>query len=150
MSQTLTGQDTIIINNRILSDLANADAATLDFPTDLATVTTGKNGNTIYALNESGKQADVVLRVLRGSEDDKFLNSLLVQMLANFAGFVLMTGEFTKKLGDGKGSILKDTYILSGGVISKGVAAKTNTEGDAEQGISIYNLKFSYTPRALT
>lgn len=146
----LTGGDTMIINNRVLNDLADGDAAVLTFPNDIANVKTGKNGNSIYGLNESGKQCELVLRVIRGSGDDKFLMNLLTQQGANFPGFPLMIGEFAKRIGDGKGNITNDTYITSGGVFSKQVEGKSNVEGDTEQSVAIYRLKFSNSPRILT
>lgn len=146
----LTGSDTISINNRIFADLADGNCVELTFPNDIASVKTGKNGNSLYGLNESGRQSEVKIRVIRGSADDKFLNSLLAQQQANFAGFPLMLGEFIKKLGDGLGNITNDTYIMSGGVFSKQVEAKMNVEGESEQSVSIYTLKFSNTPRVIT
>lgn len=147
---SLTGSDTISINNRVLNDLGTGTCAELTFPTDIANVKTGKNGNAIYALNESGKQADTKIRLVRGSADDKYLNNLLSQQQSNFAGFVLMPGEFIKKIGDGLGNITSDTYIMSGGVFVKQVPVKTNVEGDVEQSESEYMLKFANAPRVMT
>ena len=147
---SMTGADTIKINNRILADLADGDCIALTFPNDLSVVKTGKNGNSIYGLNETGKQVELVLRLIRGSADDKFMNNLLANQQLNFAGFVLMIGEFVKKVGDGSGNIANDTYITSGGVFSKSVEAKSNVEGDTEQSVSMYHLKFSNSPRVIT
>lgn len=149
MSVALSGQDTIIINNRVISDLANGDVGSLSFPNEIATLRTGKNGNAIYALNESGKQADVELRVIKGSADDKFFNGLLNSMQNNFAGFILMTGEFIKKVGDGTGAITNEQYVMSGGIFSMQIDARSNVEGDEEQSVSVYRLKFSNSPRVL-
>lgn len=146
----MSGSDTIIINNRILADLADGDCAMLDFPNDIAKVKTGKNGNSIYGLDETGRQADFKLRIVRGSADDKFFNNLLSQQLGNFAGFPLMIGQLIKKIGDGQGNIASDTYILSGGVFVKAVNAKTSAEGDVEQSLSLYTFKFSNAPRVIT
>lgn len=146
---SMTGNDTIIINERVLTDLADGDCVNLTFPDDIANLAKGKNGNTIYSLNESGKRAENVIRVIRGSDDDKYLNNLLTQMQANFAGFILMTGEFIKKVGDGKGTITNDTYILSGGIFTKQVEAKNNVAGETEQSVSIYTLQFANAPRAI-
>lgn len=146
----LSGQDSIILRGRILSDLADQDCAALTFPNDIADVKTGKNGNSIYALNETGKQCEVVLRVVRGSSDDKWLNNLLSLQNANFPGTVLMVGEFTKNLGNGAGVVTSDTYILSGGIFSKQVEVKSNVEGDTEQSVALYTMKFSNAPRVLT
>jgi len=146
----LSGSDTITINNHIFADLADGNCVELTFPTEIAGVKTGKNGNSIYGLNESGKQCEVKLRILRASDDDKFLNGLLSSQQNNFAGFPLMIGQFIKKIGDGQGNITSDTYVMSGGVFTKQVEGKTNAEGDIEQSIAMYTIKFTNSPRAIT
>lgn len=146
----MSGNDSIIINNVVMSDLADGDCVMLTFPSEIATLKVGKNGNTIYGLNETGKQCEVKLRVIRGSADDKFLNNLLTQQQANFAGFPLMIGEFIKLIGDGSGNILNDTYVLAGGVFNKQIEGKSNVEGDSLQSVAEYTLRFSSSPRALT
>lgn len=146
---SLSGNDIVKINERILADFASDDIAVLTFPNDLATLKTGKNGNTIYASNETGKQAELVLKVIRGSSDDKFLSNLLNSQKLNFSSFVLMTSELIKRIGDGTGKIISDTYILSGGVFKKEVEAKSNVAGDVEQSVSTYSMVFALAPRAI-
>jgi hypothetical protein len=146
----LSGSDTIVINGYLFVDLADENVVELTFPSDIAQVKTGKNGNSIYGLNETGKQCEMKLRVLRGGADDQFLNNLLIQQQANFAGTVLMQGTFIKKIGDGQGNITSDTYVMSGGVFTKQVEGKSNVAGDTEQSIAIYMIKFSNSPRAIT
>lgn len=146
----LSGSDTIVINGHLFNDLADQNVVELTFPTDIAQVKTGKNGNSIYGLNETGKQCEVKMRIMRGSNDDQFLNNLLVQQQSNFAGTILMIGTFIKKIGDGQGNITSDTYIMSGGVFTKQVEGKSNVEGDTDQSVSIYMMKFSNAPRAIT
>jgi len=146
----LSGQDTITINNQLLTGLADSNCVELSFPNDISNVKTGKNGNSIYGLNESGKQCEVKLRVIRNSADDQFLNGLLALQQSNFAGFALMTGQFIKKIGDGSGNITSDTYIMSGGVFTKIPEAKSNVEGETEQSVAMYTLKFSNAPRILS
>lgn len=149
MSVALSGQDTIIINNQVIVGLADQNAVDLDFPNEIATVKVGKNGNTIYGFNETGKSCTVKLRLIRGSADDQFLNNLLSQQQANFAGTVLAIGQFIKKIGDGQGNITNDTYVLGGGVFTKQVPGKLNTEGDVDQSVAMYELKFSSGTRVL-
>lgn len=148
-SVSLTGSDVHIIQGRLLTDLADGDCGALTFPNDIAAAKVGKNGNAIYSFNQTGKLTQYVVRVLRGSSDDKFLNNLYTQMVNNFAGFILMNGEFIKKVGDGKGNITSDTYIMSGGIFTKGVEAKDNQEGDTEQAVSIYTFNFTNSPRSI-
>jgi len=146
----LSGQDTIVLNDQVLTGQADGNFVELTFPNDIANVKTGKNGNSIYGFNESGKQCEVKVRLLRGCSDDKFLNNLLAQQQANFAGTILVQGQFIKKIGDGKGNITSDTYIMSGGVFTKIPEAKSNAEGEVEQSIVIYTIKFTNAPRVLT
>ena len=148
-SVAVSSNDTIKINNKILADFADGDIGTLTFPNELASIKTGKNGNSIYAINETGRQSELVLRLIRGSSDDKYLASQLSAQKNNFAGFILLTGEFIKRVGDGTGNIVSDTYILSGGIFTKEVEAKSNVEGDTAQSVSVYTIKFSNSPRAI-
>jgi len=146
----LSGSDTVTINNRVFADFADGDCAELTFPNDIAAVKTGKNGNAIYGLNTTGRQCEFKLRLIRASADDKFLNGLLANQQLDFASTVLMIGQFVKKIGDGAGTVVSDTYDVSGGVFVKQVEGKTNVEGDTNQSVSVYTIKFSNAPRAIT
>lgn len=146
----MSGSDTLQLNNHIFANLGTGDVAILTYPNEIASVKTGKNGNSVYGLNETGKNAELAIKVIRGSTDDKFLLALLNQQQLNFAGFVLMTGEFVKKIGDGAGKISSDTYIVSGGVFTHIPEAKSNVEGDTEQSEIPYKIKFSNAPRTIT
>lgn len=146
----LSGQDTVVISGRVLNDLADGNCAELTYPNDIAAVKTGKNGNSVYALNETGNNADFKLRIVRGSDDDKFLLNLLNNQRNNFAGFVLLTGQFVKKLGDGSGNISNDVYNTSGGIFKKQVHGVMNVEGDTSQSVAEYEVTFSNGPRSLT
>lgn len=149
MVVSLTGNDTIKINGRILNDFADGDCAKISFPNDVMAVKTGKNGNSIYAINATGRQAEVELRIVRSSSDDKFLNQLLALMLNDPTTFVLMTCEFVKNVGDGAGNITQDIYSAVGGVFKKKPDAKDNVEGDIEQAVVVYNMIFSNSPRSI-
>lgn len=147
-SVSLTGNDTITIAGRTIADLADGDIATLTFPNELMAVKTGKNGSAIFAFNETGKQCEVTLRIPRNSADDKFFNRLLSLMKANPAGFVLMAGQFVKRVGNGLGFIGNDTYILSGGVFTRNVDATSNVEGNTDQAVAVYTMMFANGQRA--
>lgn len=146
----LVGSDTIKINQRLITDLPDGDVLKLTYDTDSVTVKVGKNGNTIYAQNESGKMAKVELRVMRGSADDKFLLSLMTLQNSNLPGFVLMSSELVKRIGDGQGNVTADNYLLAGGVFHKLVETTSNVEGEKEQAVATYMLTFGSAARALT
>lgn len=147
---TLSGQDTFIVNNYVFMGLADQNYIEITFPNEIANAKIGKNGNAIYGFNESGKLAEVKIRALRGSQDDKFLNNLLAQQQANFAAFPLMRGSYAKKLGDGQGNVTSDTYIVAGGIFTKIPEGKSNAEGETEQSLALYTLRFTTAPRVLT
>jgi hypothetical protein len=148
-SVSLTGADTIQIDDRILNDLADADSVKLTFPNDLAAVKASKDGNTIYAFNETGRTCEVELRVLLGSADDKYLNARLQEMKNAFSNFILATGTFSKRAGDGKGNVTTVVYQMAGGVFKKQVEAKTSSEGDTEQSVSVYTITFGNTGKSI-
>lgn len=146
---SMTGKDTITINGRILNDFADGNVAELTFPNDLVTLKTGKNGNTLYALNNSGRQVEVTLRLIRGSNDDQFLNALMLGAISDFANFTLLVGSFVKNIGDGLGNITADSYILSGGNFKRQTDVLENADGDINQSVSVWHLIFSNAPRAI-
>ncbi len=155
MSVALTGKDTIAIGSRglaprIFADLADGDTGVLDFPNNLVEAKTGKNGNTIYAFNSTGQVVTFTLRVIRGSADDKYLNSEMNRFLLDPAGYTLIDGEIVKRIGDGEGNVTNDVYSLDGGIIQKMPAAKENVEGDTEQAVTIWQIIFANSDRGLT
>jgi hypothetical protein len=144
---SLTGKDTSIIDDRVLNDFGDGDVVNIEFPNNIVEGKVGKNGNVLYAYNSTGNQVTVTMRLLRGSPDDKFFNTKLIQYKQNPAGFILMEGEFIKKVGDGKGNITNDIYRLAGGIIQKMVGGVENVEGNTDQALSIYQLFFANTDR---
>jgi hypothetical protein len=146
---SLTGNDTVIINGTIFNDLADAACAALTFPQTLTTIKTGKNGNSLYAFNTSGKQCKLVLRVIRGSANDKMLNEQLSLYKQNPPAFTLMTGQLVKNVGDGTGNMVHDTYQLSGGIFENETDVSENADGDIEQAVSVYKLAFTNAPRQI-
>lgn len=149
-SYSLTGADTAIIAGISLVDVADGDWFTATFPNMLAEVKTGKNGNSLFASNATGQQAEATLRLIRGSADDKAMDALLQQQLQDFAAFPLLDGQFVKRIGDGFGNVSPDQYISNGGVFTFNVDAKSNAEGDTEQSVSVYRFKFANMQRVLS
>lgn len=146
---TVTSNDTLVLNGNVFNDLALDDVTAITFPNELITMKTGKNGNTIMAQNQQGQNANLTLRVARGSSDDQFMQGLLVAAAGDFPSTQLITGSFTKRLGDGAGNTSSDVYTLAGGVISKNVEGKENVSGDVTQGESVYTIKFASALRSI-
>jgi hypothetical protein len=150
MSVSLTGKDTIIFNSRILSDLADGDTAVLDVPNNIAEGKVGKNGNILIAFNATGKTVNANIRILLGSPDDKFFNSLLAAYINDSASFALIEGEFIKRVGDGTGKVNNVTYKMGQGFIQKLPTVKENQEGDTEQSVAVWAVTFPNTDRSIT
>lgn len=148
-SFSLVGADTIQIAGRVLKNLADGDVGKVSYPNDLITVKPGKDGNTIFAVNSTGQLVDLEIRVIRGSSDDRALNALLIQQLADLPSFPLMPGYVVKRIGDGTGDVRRDTYQLIGGVFVKNPGADSNVEGSTDQGVTIYPFRFALSSRAM-
>lgn len=144
----LTGNDTIQVADRVLKNFGDGNVAALTFPNDLVQVKTGKNGNSVFNTIASGQQSDLELRIIRGSADDRFLQSLLTQQRRDLPSFPLMGGYIVKRIGDGNANVTNDTIFLKGGVFSKIPEAAENTEGDTNTALTVYRLRFSDTARA--
>lgn len=144
---TVSGNDTLVLNDRVFADLATDDTCKIDLPNELVNVKTGKNGNSIIAQNMMGLNGNLTVKVSRGSSDDQYLAGQLSTSLGNFVGTQLISGSFTKNLGDGQGNLTKDVYTLLGGIISKIPEGKENVSGDAEQATTTYQIKFTNVTR---
>lgn len=143
----VTGSDTLVLNGNVFNDLATDDVTTIELPNDLTNVKTGKGGNSLIAFSPQGLNSNLSLKVVRGSSDDQFMNNLLSSMLKNFVNTTLLSGSFTKQVGDGNGGFRNDVYKLSGGTISKIPGAKDNAAGDPEQSATVYSVKFTNCTR---
>ena len=148
--QSSTGADVLKINDRIITDLIDGDTITVEFPNDIGAIKTGKNGNSIAAFNATGQNVRLNFRLVIGSSDDKFMNSLLQEWIKDPSAFTFITSQYTKRSGDGSGNVTDNVYNLIGGIFLKTPEAKTNVEGDTEQSVVTYNLTFANGIRQLT
>lgn len=146
---TITSDDTLTLYDRVFTDLSNDDVSAITFPNDNVKVKTGKNQNTIFAKDETGNNANLVLRLVRGSSDDQYLQSQIAAMEADFVATTLANGAFVKRLGDGQGNVILDAYTLLGGVVTRRVDGKENTSGDTEQAVAVYNMTFAQAKRSI-
>ena len=144
----LTGDDIVIINDIPVVDFADNTIGTLDIPNDLFAMSTGKNGNTIFALDEKGNNATLTLRVLMSSGDDKRFNGLTPQS-RGFASTVLANGSVVKQVGDGQGNISYNTYLLRGGMVSKKPNMTIDVAGNTDQAVVEYVFQFANAERSI-
>lgn len=147
-SYALTGSDTIIINDIPLKDFADGDIGTIELNNDLFSLQTGKNGNSIFAYDEAGRNATLTVRVLMSSNDDKRLNGL-VPRHEDFASTVLINGSVVKMVGDGAGKISYNTYLLKGGMIQRKPNMTSNVNGETSQAVVEYVIQFADAERSI-
>jgi len=148
-SYAVTGNDTFVLNNRVFKDFADGSTIAITFPNEKVGHTTGKNGNTIFATDKQGLNAECELRLVVGSADDIYLNGLSVQQERDLPTFPLSEGSFTKRVGDGQGNVRFIKYVLSGGVVRQNIDTSENLQGETEQGIAVYRLFFAQAERAI-
>ena len=145
----LSGNDTFILNDRVFNDFADGSTISITFPNEKTGHTTGKNGNTVYATDKQGLNAECELRIIAGSKDDIWLNGLNVELERDLPAFNLLNGSFAKRIGDGSGKVRFINYVLLGGVIRQNIDANENLQGETDQGIAIYRLFFAQAERAI-
>lgn len=145
----LTGNDTFILNDKVLKDYTDGSTVEIAYQNDRVGISTGKNGNTVFADNRQGLNATVTLRIVRGSSDDKFLNSLSLNQDKDLPTFSLMNGVFAKRVGNGSGHVNYDNYTLLGGAFQRFVDVQENLQGETEQGTAVYTLIFANVKRAI-
>ena len=146
---SLTGNDTASIDGTILTTMVEGTPFDIAFPETWGEMKIGKNGNAIYAKAAMGDVADVTLRLLLGGVDDQYLTGRMAEWDQNESAFVLLTGQFVKRIGDGNGNISTKIYSMTGGIFRFGVAAKTVSEADVEQSVATYRMRFLCPPPSI-
>lgn len=147
-SYALTGHDVIIIDDIPLKDFADGDIGTLEFGNDLYAMQTGKNGNTIFAYDEAGRNVKMTVRLLMSSNDDKRLNGK-VPKNEGFASTILVNGSVVKMIGDGNGKISYNTYLLKGGMVQRKPNMSSNVNGETSQAVVEYVIQFADGERSI-
>ena len=145
----VAGKDVLIINGQVLTGYADGDAIKLEPQGPIAQMKVSKDGNSIYSMQYSGIVAKLTVRLVRASFDDVTLNGLLQQWIADPSTFVLMSGSYVKRIGDGKGNVTSEIYQLAGGVPETIPEATSNMDGSTEQSVSVYTFMFRNDARLM-
>lgn len=146
--EAYTSHDIIEVDGEIVTTLGDGDTATIAYSNDIMAMKTGKNGNTVAAHNEMGREAELTIRVIKGGYDDKRFNSKVVKWKNRADDFEPMTATFTKVIRTDTG-ITNEVTTLKFGIPVRVVETKENVEGDTEQCFSQYVIRFGDSNRAL-
>ena len=149
MTDVYTGSDTIEIDGKLINDSANGKVIEVRFPNNISNTEKGKDNNSIITRIANGDICEVTIRVLIGGKTDQFLTLRMDQWKNDPASFVGLEGKFVKRVGDGSGSTKKITYDLKKGVFMKNVESEEDVSGDIEQGVAVYQIRFSEGKRTI-
>lgn len=148
-----TAKDVIVCEDYsgdwILSDFADGTVAELAAPNELSTITTGYNGNSLGSHNEPGRQRDLTLRLVKGSNDDKRLNKAYNMWKNRDMRFRPLKMSFTKYVAHSDDSITVDTVECFFGLPAGQPGQMHDTAGNNEQVISIYSIRFGNSERSM-
>lgn len=148
-SVVLAQNDTIRLNDQVLSTLANEDCGKVTFPNELAKVAVDKQGNGLLTINNEGLICDLEARLVMAQADDQYLNSLLAQQMPPNLAPTIISGVVTKNFADQAGNITSVQLTLSGGVIVKGIDMIIAANGNTEQVIAPWRLRFASWSRQI-
>ena len=84
-----------------------------------------------------------------GSFDDQYFTGLLQGWISDAPSFQLMSGSFTKRVGDGIGGTKSVVYQLAAGAFDKIPEVKANAEGTEDQAVTTYEMTFVLQNRSI-
>ncbi len=146
----LTGKDIISIGiYPHIGGLADGDSAVLSFDNSLMEGKLGKNGNGMIVPNSMGSSATLTLRLLKGSNGDKYLNGEMNKYKLQTASYVLLSGRITHIVGDGEANLSSEVYTLSGGCVQKQPGLTSSQEGNTEVAVVEWTLFFLRVERSI-
>ena len=146
----VSGNDIFNLNGTILTGHADGDWVKVEPQGDVSQYKVSKDGNTIIALQYTGILVKVTLRLVRACGDDVLINGLLQAWLGSPKTFPLLSAEYIKATGDGKGNVTNEVYVLSAGVPKIIPQGHTNADGNVESSVTVYELWFRNDARLMT
>lgn len=137
-----------------ITSFADGDYARITFPNDIVNFTIGKNRNMLAAYNAMGTLAELELRLLRGSKEDKFLQDQFPNFSSDQLSFNFLFAKIIKNLGvsneGASASTIEETYTLSNGIISKAPEIVSNVSGSTDQGVVVWQIRFAEFTRTVS
>jgi len=155
----VTGNDIVQIGLsasglRTITSFADGDYARVTFPNDIMNFTIGKNRNMLAAYNAMGTLAELELRLLRGSKEDKFLQDQFPTFASDELSFSFIFAKVIKNLGvsneGATASTIEEIYTLNNGIISKAPEIVSNVSGSTDQGVVVWQVRFAEFTRTVS
>ena len=80
--------------------------------------------------------------MLKGSDDDAFINGYYKTYELDSALFILGNGSFSKRLGDGSGNLVYDTrYLRAVHFTRPPYDITSNVNGATDQAVTVYTMQ---------
>lgn len=137
-----------------ITSFADGDYARVTFPNDIMNFTIGKNRNMLAAYNAMGTLAELELRLLRGSKEDKFLQDQFPTFASDELSFSFIFAKVIKNLGvsneGATASTIEEVYTLNNGIISKAPEIVSNVSGSTDQGVVVWQVRFAEFTRTVS
>lgn len=137
-----------------ITSFADGDYARVTFPNDIMNFTIGKNRNMLAAYNAMGTLAELELRLLRGSKEDKFLQDQFPTFASDALQFNFIFAKVIKNLGvsneGATASTIEEIYTLNNGIISKAPEIVSNVSGSTDQGVVVWQVRFAEFTRTVS
>lgn len=137
-----------------ITSFADGDYARVTFPNDIMNFTIGKNRNMLAAYNAMGTLAELELRLLRGSKEDKFLQDQFPTFASDELSFSFIFAKVIKNLGvsneGATASTIEEIYTLNNGIISKAPEIVSNVSGSTDQGVVVWQIRFAEFTRTVS
>lgn len=156
----VTGNDIVQLGSSAtglttITSFADGDYARVTFPNDIMNFTIGKNRNMLAAYNAMGTLAELELRLLRGSQEDKFLQDQFPTFASDELKFSFIYAKIIKKLGTNIGGTsgvvgIDEIYTLNSGIISKAPEIVSNVSGSTDQGVVVWQIRFAEFTRTVS
>lgn len=145
----VSGNDTLIVNGVVITGHADGDAIKIEPQGPISQYKVSKDGNTIISLQYTGILCKLTVRLVRGCADDITMNGLLQQWINAPTAFPLLAGSYVKSIGDGKGNVASEIYVISGGVFEAIPPGHTSMDGSVEASVSVYTFWFRNDARLM-
>ncbi len=148
-----TAQDIIILEDFegdwILSDFANGTVLQAQQTGSKSNTTTGYNANSLAAHDETGRQREVTIRIIKGSPDDKRLNRFYTMWDKHDLRYKPLNGQFTKVIGHGDTTMTNNTLSVFFGNPKDSPEEAVDRNGNTDQLVSVYVITFGNSERSM-
>ena len=144
MTQSVTGDYAISLNVSgtvyTLTSQGKGDVAKITFPDEYTKYALGKNGNVMITQNFSALKAELEVKVIVNSSDDRYLQSLVTNSLVDFVGTANFDATGTIYANNDNSGTEQIDINITGARVVNFVSFLDNSEGNEEMAMVMYKI----------